>query len=739
MPPADETEVYHRMHEWYHSPERDALRAAWGAYPATPGALQAWPGFVRVTNAFLDYEAAHGRSGESVAAEAEESDPVGSSDVRPEVVEGEEGVVTEPVAASETMEREAPAEDAEEESRGWFSSLLGPRRESGAEADAEASEAAPRGVHTLRSWNYPQRRWRVADGDTVMIDEGPATTLRLVPGLYRPGDESGARDWNAKLFAERGAASMVSFALDDGTYLRSNLIGELRAHRPDESRRFRLDATFYAERDRFYPWSVSFHSVNHNGFYISHGSRFVLKTYYCCDEPDLRRETKKNASFALEAPKGWVSSLLGPRRESGAEASEAETEQAAGEARGSVEFLGIWKSRYQYEANSSASAMPTKMKGRGETDARVAFGKLVDELIQTNVSSGILVISKASHLVQTTKFSWSASPDDVSYQQRGFVGMESDRLDRGQLVRYRDAEGSVSQINGDTYDIYLQAARDHVQAARDQLEPIHQRVAFADFEGVVDDLGGEKRMAVYRVTLPSGGLRGKWAGRLPPPAPEDLYTGPRSDELLSTEDISGEYSPPGCSEFEFCRSMTVVPLGADAIETRRTGCAFFPPFLIGPTAGGGVKTRKPGTNAFRDPQNVYLYPNSNLMTFSADVTATQGEIVYKKGPHSQKRTFQKVETRDLAGKWSGCVCIPIVLWPLSYIFYTTKKALNEDQYDESGRCCWLCLPLPYLCAGTRTRIYVNGHPTNEFDDGIGIWYRDPGCALGGLKFAKKTG
>ena len=67
MAPADATEVYHRMHEWYDSPECDALRAAWGPYPATPGALQAWPGFVRVTNAFLDYEAAHGRSGEPVA------------------------------------------------------------------------------------------------------------------------------------------------------------------------------------------------------------------------------------------------------------------------------------------------------------------------------------------------------------------------------------------------------------------------------------------------------------------------------------------------------------------------------------------------------------------------------------------------------------------------------------------------------------------------------------------------
>ena len=91
--------------------------------------------------------------------------------------------------------------------------------------------------------------------------------------------------------------------------------------------------------------------------------------------------------------------------------------------------------------------------------------------------------------------------------------MESDHLYRGQRVRYRDAEGSVSQINGDTCDIVLERVQadgghisEAVQAARDQLEPIHQRVAFADFEGVVDDFGSreQRQMAVYRVTLPSG-------------------------------------------------------------------------------------------------------------------------------------------------------------------------------------------------------------------------------------------
>ena len=48
-------EMHQRMAGWYNdAPEAAALRAAWGEYPGTPGALQAWPGFVQVTNAFLD-------------------------------------------------------------------------------------------------------------------------------------------------------------------------------------------------------------------------------------------------------------------------------------------------------------------------------------------------------------------------------------------------------------------------------------------------------------------------------------------------------------------------------------------------------------------------------------------------------------------------------------------------------------------------------------------------------------
>ena len=276
---------------------------------------------------------------------------------------------------------------------------------------------------------------------------------------------------------------------------------------------------------------------------------------------------------------------------------------------------------------------------------------------------------------------------------------------------------------------------------------MHENIRFADFEGVIDDIVQDKawdQIAVYRVTLPRGGLDPwKWAGRPPPPAPEELYTGPRSDGLLSTDEISGDYFAPCVAPFCFCNSMTVVPLGADTIETWRTGCVFFPPF-IGPMATGGVRTRNPGTNAFLNPQNPD--PNSNLMTFSADGTAKSGCCCgYKKRRTSQKRAFHKVETRDLAGKWRGCGCSLFVqFWPFSFISCTTKKALDEDRYEVSEISCCLCLPCSD--SGTRTRVYVNGHPTNGFaeDDGSAVhWHRGPGCA-GSFKdlctfIAKKVG
>ena len=535
MAPADEAEVYHRMCKWYHSPERDALRAAWGAYPRSPGALQAWPGFVRVTNAFLDYEAAHGRRGEPVAAEAE-SELVVWGEVVPEVMEGEEGVVTEPVVASETMEREAPAEGAAEEPRGWFSWLLGPRRESGAAADAEAS----------------------------------------MP----------------------------------------------------------------------------------------------------------------------------------------------ETEQAEGK----IEFLGNWHDK------PDDRAMPIKFKSELRfypanlvDSTRIAFGLLVDELVQKKAPSGILAIHHRDWFHQSSYFSWSASPDDESFRRHGFI-------------HARPGGGNNSVRKG--------------------------HIRFADFAGAIHDKpprGKDNRIAVYRVTLPSGGLdRGKWAGRPPPPVPAALRTGRRSDGLLSTDDISGEYyncctpCPPGPGEFFCCPSKTVVPLGPDMIETWDSSLCFpcvpFP--FCGPRVRGKVWKRK-GTNAFSRPHHA----TRKWLKFSADGTVREETernefygahnnkerhrdppviIVHRKCSNSRKLAFQKVDARDLAGYWYGCCGAPMVPFcPLSHFFCTTKKALDEDRYEESGVCCFLGLPCP-VESTTRTRSYVNGLPTNGFalDSSPNDihWHRDSGCS-----------
>ena len=137
------------------------------------------------------------------------------------------------------------------------------------------------------------------------------------------------------------------------------------------------------------------------------------------------------------------------------------------------------------------------------------------------------------------------------------------------------------------------------------------------------------------------------------------------------------------------------------------------------------------------------------MKFSADGTAKVESGGYKKRPGSQKRAFQKVETRDLAGKWCGCWCNPFC-FALSCFYCTTKRALNEDQYEEEGCYCPTHPPFLLCPVGptTHTRKYVNGHATNGFtgigprlsgrDGGRDVhWHRDPGCAGGGIFFAKK--
>ena len=80
----------------------------------------------------------------------------------------------------------------------------------------------------------------------------------------------------------------------------------------------------------------------------------------------------------------------------------------------------------------------------------------------------------------------------------------------------------------------------------------------------------------------------------------------------------------------------------------------------------------------------------------------------------------------------------VPLSPLSFCLCTTKKALDEDRYEEKGLCCFLCLPIP-VC-DTRTRKYVQpgdyspmqGHATNGFakDSGINRCCATPDCSIG---------
>ena len=186
----------------------------------------------------------------------------------------------------------------------------------------------------------------------------------------------------------------------------------------------------------------------------------------------------------------------------------------------------------------------------------------------------------------------------------------------------------------------------------------------------------------------------------------------------------------------------MVPHGPDAIETWSSNLCCCCPFFSGPRVGGSVWTRKQHTNEFLQlPHGAY---GAQSMTCSADGLDVSGSgflDCVRKRPNSQKRSFRKVETKDLAGKW--CECYGWGWYP--GLFCSTKKALNEDQYEESGELgCCVCLPI-CCCndSNIRTRQYVNGHPTNGFDEWYRQSYRDPSNTAWGnpmtCRIGKKIG
>ena len=70
--------MYNKIAAWYKQPENAALRARWGAYP-DPEEFQTWPGFVRVTNAFLDATVLDGEAVTSPGNVVVDAEPVSPS------------------------------------------------------------------------------------------------------------------------------------------------------------------------------------------------------------------------------------------------------------------------------------------------------------------------------------------------------------------------------------------------------------------------------------------------------------------------------------------------------------------------------------------------------------------------------------------------------------------------------------------------------------------------------------
>ena len=210
------------------------------------------------------------------------------------------------------------------------------------------------------------------------------------------------------------------------------------------------------------------------------------------------------------------------------------------------------------------------------------------------------------------------------------------------------------------------------------------------------------------------------------PETVDRYSGPRSDGLLSTDEISGHYN---CCCFPMgCGSTSVVPHGPDVIEQWGWCCGLFPLCI-----GGEVRIRNPGTNNFRHWKD----PN-NVTTFTPGGASNGPSSLCKTGSRTPL-AFQLVDTKDIEGPW--CCCCWMLIHPaLTGWSCFRKAALDKDKLNHSG-CAWIG-PLPLIPFNeVRTRLYVNGHPTNGFihptDPNNIDWYRDSGCVGNGCSFSRK--
>jgi len=165
-----------------------------------------------------------------------------------------------------------------------------------------------------------------------------------------------------------------------------------------------------------------------------------------------------------------------------------------------------------------------------------------------------------------------------------------------------------------------------------------------------------------------------------------------------------------------------MPHGPDIIE--QWGWCWFTTLCL----GGEVRVRNPGTNSFR-----LWKDHSNVTTFTPGGASNGPSCLCKTGSRTPL-AFQLVDTKDIEGSWCCCCWMHTIAWSCF-----RKAALDKDKLNHSG-CAWILL-LPLLPFNeVRTRLYVNGHPTNGFygpDPNNIDWYRDGGCVGNGPSCSKK--
>merc|ERR1712045_232428 len=157
---------------------------------------------------------------------------------------------------------------------------------------------------SIRMRNTPKNLSVSSSSSSSSSDSDMMSSLfEIVPGVYKPGDESRACNFNKGRY-DKCKDTLVSFKCkENGHYLR-HCCYWMRSHPYTNDEVYRMDATFYMTKNEFFDGTkdgadgndyYSFRSINFDHMHLCHRG-LSLKIDYG-DDIDLH---KKNASFVLE-------------------------------------------------------------------------------------------------------------------------------------------------------------------------------------------------------------------------------------------------------------------------------------------------------------------------------------------------------------------------------------------------------------------------------------------------------